>query len=164
VEPWVIHTVWYCLSHRIRLSWRAARMRGNQLEMVRGLKKLWASRSGKQFRIAGRQACQGGFAADTVAAAVAVVVACRRPGVVVEAGSVRIASGAVVAGTDASGAGLGPGISGVDQSHQATEDIDSLGLPKKLEGLNIIFCLLLRNDEEQTVEAVLQLKLRAYRG
>lgn len=116
--------VWYCLSHRIRLSWRAARMQDNQLELVHGLKKLLASRSGKQFRIAGRQACQGGF----VAAAVAVVVACKRPGVVAEAGSVRIASGAVVAGTDAFGAGSGPGISEVDQTYQATEDIDSLGL------------------------------------
>lgn len=120
--------VWYCLSHRIRLSCRAARMQDNQLELVHGLKKLWASRSGKQFRIAGREACQGGFAADTVAAAVAVVVACKRHGVVAEAGSARIASGAVVAGTDAFGAGSGLGISGVDQSHQATEDIDSLGL------------------------------------
>ena len=146
------------------MSWRAARMQDNQLELPHGLKRLWALHSGKQFRIAGRQAYQGGFAADTVAAAVAVVVACRRPGVVAEAGSVRIASGPVVAGTDAFGAGSGPGISGVDQSHQASEDIDSLGLPKKLEGLNIIFCLLPRNDEEQTVEAVLQLKLRAYRG
>jgi len=103
-------------------------MQDNRLELVNGLKKLRASRSGKQFRIAGRQACQGGFAADTVAAAVAVVVACKRPGVVAEAGSVRIASGAVVAGTDAFGAGSGPGISGVDQTYQATEDIDSLGL------------------------------------
>jgi len=139
-------------------------MQDNQLELVHGLKKLWASRSGKQFRIAGREACRGGFAADTVAAAVAVVVACKRHGVVAEAGSARIASGAVVAGTDAFGADSGPGISGVDQSHQATEDIDSLGLSKKLDGLSIIFCLLPRNDEEQTVEAVLQPKLRAFRG
>lgn len=75
MEPWVKHTVWYCLSHRLRLSWRAARMQDNQPEPVHGLKKLRASRSGKQFRIAGPEACQGGFAADTVAAAVAVVVA-----------------------------------------------------------------------------------------
>jgi hypothetical protein len=137
VEPWVKRTVWYCLSHRIRLSCRAARMQDNPLELLHGLKKLWASRSGKQFRMAGREACQGGFAADTVAAAVAaavaVVVACKRPGVVAEAGSARIASGAVAAGTDAFGADSGPGISVVDQSYQATEDIDSLGLSKKLE-------------------------------
>ena len=81
------------------------------------------------------------------------MVACKRPGVVAEAGSVRIASGAVVAGTDAFGAGSGPGISGVDQTYQATEDIDSLGLSKKLEGLSIIFQLLPRNNEEQTVDS-----------
>lgn len=92
-----------------------------------------------------------------------VVVAYKRPGVVAEVGSVRIASGAVVAGTDAFGAGSGPGISGVDQTYRASEDIDSLGLSKKLEGLSIIFRPLPRTDEEQTVEAVLQLKLGAFK-
>ena len=103
------------------------------------------------------------MAADTVAAAVAVVVARKRPGVVAEVGSVRIASGAVVAGTDAFGAGSGPGISEVDQTYRATEEIDSLGLSKKLAGLSIFFRPLPRTDEEQTVEAVLQLKLGAFK-
>ena len=92
------------------------------------------------------------------------MVACKRPEVVAEAGSARIASGAVAAGTDAFGAGSGPGISGVDQTYRATEDIDSLGLSKELEGLRIIFRPLPRTDEEQTVEAVLQLKLGAFKG
>lgn len=121
---------WYCLSHRIRSSWRADRMQGNRLGQARGLKKLWASRSGRRFRTAGQQASQDDLAAGIVAVAAEVVVAYRRPGAVVVAEFVRIASGAGAgaAGTDAFGAGSGPDISVVDQSYQATEDTDSLEL------------------------------------